>query len=603
MEMLKRAAPRIVEPYVPHAPHPPQMAFLWFMGQEAFYGGAAGGGKALALDTPVPQPGGNWTTMNTLRPGDWVLDEHGQPTAVLAATEAMQNRDSYALQFEDGEVITCDSEHEWPVVICGEMVLLTARELAESDDGCWVVGTPDSPRTTLEAVRSVPTVPVKCIRVDNPRGLFQVGRGRISTHNSDALLMAALQWVDVPHYSALILRKSWADLSQPGAIMDRAYEWLQDTPAKPIHGGRTWLFPSGARLTFGYIQYPKDVGRYKSAEFQMVAFDELSEFDERTYQFMFSRIRRPAVPCDNCRKPVARGVEDAWEHRKQLDCNYAVPDKASLRQYPPSEDGITIFDVPLRMRSASNPGGPGHLWVRERFVDPATKVPKAIFVPARLEDNPSLDQESYEESLAHLGPIERARLRYGDWSVTDVGAMFQRHWFPVQYEAPSECRWVRYWDLAATNSKGADATAGALLGLHDGKWYLRDVRHARLSPQGVEQLIAQTAEMDKAAYGNVPIWMEQEGGASGVNTIDYYKRKVLVGYEFKGDRPSGSKAERARPMSSAAEAGNFILVQGPWNKAFLDEVEMFPIGPHDDIVDACSGAMTVMSKRRARILV
>src|ERR1043165_10104809 len=44
---------------------------------------------------------------------------------------------------------------------------------------------------------------------------------------TDALLMAALQYVDVPGYSALLLMKSFSDLSKPGALMDRAHEWLQ----------------------------------------------------------------------------------------------------------------------------------------------------------------------------------------------------------------------------------------------------------------------------------------------------------------------------------------------------------------------------------------
>jgi Terminase-like family. len=87
---------------------------------------------------------------------------------------------------------------------------------------------------------------------------------------SDALLMAALQYVDVPGYNALLLRRTWPDLSLPGAIMDRARTWLSDTDALPRDGGRVWIFPSGARLTFGYLQYDKDKYRYQSAEFQFI---------------------------------------------------------------------------------------------------------------------------------------------------------------------------------------------------------------------------------------------------------------------------------------------------------------------------------------------
>ena len=53
---------------------------------------------------------------------------------------------------------------------------------------------------------------------------------------------------------------------------------------------------------------------------------------------------------------------------------------------------------------------------------------------------------------------------------------------------------------------------------------------------------------------------------------------------------SGSKVDRARPVSAQAEAGNIKLVRGPWNEAFLEEVSMFPSGAHDDQVDALTGA-------------
>src|SRR6185369_16574716 len=113
---------------------------------------------------------------------------------------------------------------------------------------------------------------------------------------SDALLMAALQYVDVPGYAALLLRRSWPDLVLPGAIMDRAGQWLADTPARKRDGGRLWEFPSGARLQFGYLSTDSDKYRYASAEFQFIGFDELTQFpEEDTYTFLFSRNRRPKL--------------------------------------------------------------------------------------------------------------------------------------------------------------------------------------------------------------------------------------------------------------------------------------------------------------------
>src|SRR5436190_3981743 len=68
---------------------------------------------------------------------------------------------------------------------------------------------------------------------------------------TDALLMAALQFVHVPGYAALILMKTYKDLALPGAGMARAREWLSGTAARWSGDDHSWHFPSGATLTFG----------------------------------------------------------------------------------------------------------------------------------------------------------------------------------------------------------------------------------------------------------------------------------------------------------------------------------------------------------------
>ena len=89
--------------------------------------------------------------------------------------------------------------------------------------------------------------------------------------------------------------------------------------------------------------------------------------------------------------------------------------------------------------------------------------------------------------------------------------------------------------------------------------------------------------------------MEQEPGASGVKVIDDYTRRVLMGYDFQGVKSTGDKQTRARPLASQAQAGNVKLVRGPWINAFLDEAELFPLGSHDDQVDAAAGALAEIS--------
>jgi hypothetical protein len=205
---------------------------------------------------------------------------------------------------------------------------------------------------------------------------------------SSALLMAALEYVHIPGYSALLLRRTYADLSKPGALMDRARDWLAGSGANWNEQKKQWRFPSGAVLSFGYLQNEADKYQYQGAEFQFVGFDELTQFSESMYRYLFSRIRR-----------------------------------------------LKDVEIPLRMRAASNPGGTGAEWVQARFVPedwtpldgrelkPVEKENRA-FVPARLQDNPHLDRVEYEQSLAELDEVTRAQLLEGDWQVRHRGNIY-----------------------------------------------------------------------------------------------------------------------------------------------------------------------------------
>ncbi len=71
-------------------------------------------GKALALSTTLPTPSG-WTTMAEVKVGDWLLGADGKPTKVVAATDAMEGRPCYEVEFDDGTVIVADARHQWLV--------------------------------------------------------------------------------------------------------------------------------------------------------------------------------------------------------------------------------------------------------------------------------------------------------------------------------------------------------------------------------------------------------------------------------------------------------------------------------------------------------
>lgn len=372
---------------------------------------------------------------------------------------------------------------------------------------------------------------------------------------SSALLMSALQYVDIPGYSAILFRKTYADLALPGALMDRFRSWI--TNYDEVHwNNNTYIatFPSGARISFGYLNNTNDYLRYKGSEFQFIGMDEVTEIRESDYRYLFSRLRRPSTG--------------------------------------------ELSKVPLRMRAASNPA-PN--WVRQRFIVEGKETGR-IFVPSMLTDNPGIDADSYRQALSALDPIERRRLEMGDWWATTLGTLFDRTNFVIidHSEVPqvlSSARAVRFWDLAATepshSNPDPDYTVGTLMLFDQGIAYVLDVKRARLKNEKVEQLIAQTAYEDGHS---VSIRMEQEPGSSGKALVDQYARYVVPGFDFQGIRSTGDKLTRARPFSAAVANGNVRLVRGPWLTDWLDEFSSFPEAcAHDDQVDSCVGAFSYLA--------
>lgn len=165
-------------------------------------------------------------------------------------------------------------------------------------------------------------------------------------------------------------------------------------------------------------------------------------------------------------------------------------------------------------------------------------------------------------------------------------------------------RQVRFWDLAATEAQAAadpDYAVGLLLAeADDRRLVVLDVARDRLGPKAVRRLIRQTAERDGSA---VEVLVEREGGASGKMVADAIVTEDLAGFRARAVVPDGSKAERAEPWASQVEAGNVAVVRAAWNDPFFAEHRAFPIGTHDDIVDAASGAFRAIARRPAEVRV
>jgi phage terminase large subunit-like protein len=371
---------------------------------------------------------------------------------------------------------------------------------------------------------------------------------------SICLILGGAQYVDVPGYAALLLRRTYADLEKPGALIPVSQELFGPTDAHWDGVQRKWRFPSGAVLDFGYLDNDLDVFKYQSSAYHFIGFDELTQFEEPWYRYLFSRQRRTK----------------------------------------------TRAFIPTRTRGATNPGGIGHEWVRQRFLIEGPGEGR-VFLPAKLEDNDYLDREDYERSLENLDPTLKAQLRWGDWSVRPPGSFFKRLWFKLKEQAPAGAKPIRMWDLAATKNQTSAYTAGALISINAGRLCVHDMRRIRGDPGEVEDLVRQTAQMDGRG---VQVHMEQEPGSGGVNTMYRYRHSVLQGYSFHPYLPKHDKLTRAAPLSALARGGGVDVVvgygayggQANWVISFLDEFDSFPNGFKDQ-VDTVSAGLQVLTQK------
>ena len=220
---------------------------------------------------------------------------------------------------------------------------------------------------------------------------------------SYAMLADPLRYLGHPQFSGLLLRHTTEELREliwkSQEIYPKIYPNIKWSERK-----MQWQAPSGARLWMSYLDRDEDVLRYQGLAFSWIGFDELTQWHTPfAWNYMRSRLRTPAA------------------------------------------------DLPIFMRATTNPGGPGHAWVKKMFIDPspagksfwATDVDtgqvlsypkghskegqplfKRRFIPAMLADNPYLAEGGdYETMLLSLPEHQRKQLLEGNWDVAE-GAAF-----------------------------------------------------------------------------------------------------------------------------------------------------------------------------------
>lgn len=239
---------------------------------------------------------------------------------------------------------------------------------------------------------------------------------------SYAMLVDPLRYMHIKEHRALLLRKSMPELRE---LIDKSRELYPKAfaGAKFREVEKTWRFPSGASLEFGYLDRDADVYRYQGQSYTWIGIDELTQYPtEFPLQYLQSRLRTT---------------------NNQIQCY---------------------------IRCTANPGGVGGHWVKKRYLDPSPPNESFIgqdkitrrFIPARLEDNPFLASDGkYEQMLMSLPAVQRKQLLEGNWDVAEGAAFVEfdydnhviepftlpKHWERVKgidygYAAESACIWA-----------------------------------------------------------------------------------------------------------------------------------------------------------------
>ena len=322
------------------------------------------------------------------------------------------------------------------------------------------------------------------------------GGGKSYGQLVDGLLYA----LKYPKSKQIIFRSTFADLEK--SLIRTSMNFYPLSIANYNDSKHTWKFKNGSIIDFGYIQYEKDVYQYQSAEYDVIRFDELTHFTEFMYTYLISRCRG-ANPYPKC------------------------------------------------IKSSTNPGGVGHNWVKERFIDIGApnvihtckletgETTTRIFIPSLVQDNKFMltYDPDYIKRLDALPEKERKALKYGNWDIFDgqFFTEFDRNIHVIEpFVIPKD--WYVYFVM----DYGLDKLAGYWIAVdyNNNAYVFREVYESNLLVSQARDKIKEMTSEDVYMYLAPPdLWNRHK--ETGKSTADIFAEGNVTLYKTNNDRIQG----------------------------------------------------------------
>jgi predicted phage terminase large subunit-like protein len=407
-----------------------------------------------------------------------------------------------------------------------------------------------------------------------------------------ALLLEALRFPpDVRSYDGVMFRRNLTDIRKPGGLWSESLKVFPDAGGVPISHVLEWRWPGAGSIKMSHLEHETTIYDWHGAQVPFIAFDELQTFSKSQFFYMMSRNRSTTGERSyiraTCNADASSWVAEFISWYWDSDTGYPIPERSGVIRYfaRGADDSILWFDSRREAMLATGQS-------RET-------IKSFTFIAAKLADNPALMKKDpgYLGNLMMLPSVERERLLHGNWKIVPAaGRYFNRGWVQVIDIPPVCSKMIRGWDLASSEQDDygdPDWTTCTKIGLmHDGRWIVLHHDAFRGSPADVERRIMNYTSSD--GYSCV-VSLPQDPGQAGKAQVQALTR-MLAGYIVDSSPESGDKVTRFGPFSAQAEVGNVLVLRGPWNERWINELENFPEGAHDDDADSTSRAFNAIAQ-------